>query len=66
MSRWKSRKIDVPKIAAMTITPNSDDPMSLSVFAYGPLSSTLPFELPTGPKLSEATEKNANANQPRK
>ena len=30
------------------------EPMSLSVFAYGPLSSTLPFALPTGPKLSEA------------
>ena len=56
----------MPKIAAMMITPNSEAPMSLSVFAYGPLSRTLPFELPTGPKLSEAIEKNENANQQRK
>ncbi len=53
-------------MAAMMITPKRHAPMSLNVFAYGPLSSTLPFALPTGPKLSDATQKNENANQTQK
>ena len=58
--------MEVPKMAAMTMMPKMQAPMSFSEFANGPLSRTFPFELPTGPKLSEATEKKEKANQSRK
>ena len=66
MSRWKSRRIDVPKMAAMTMIPNKPAKASLRMLAKGPLRRTLPFPLPTGPKLSEATQRKEKASQSRK
>jgi hypothetical protein len=63
VSRWKSRRMDVPKIAATMSKPNTSASESFSEFAKGPLSRTLPFELPTGPKLSEATHRNEKNSQ---
>ena len=39
---------------------------SLRMLAKGPLRRTLPFPLPTGPKLSDATQRKENASHSRK
>src|SRR6185437_16105212 len=66
VSRWKSRRIDVPKMAEMMITPKSPAASWLNATAYGPLSSTLPLLNPIGPKLSEPVQKKPNASHARK
>ena len=63
VSRWKSRNTEVPKMAAIMMTPKKPMPMSLKMLAYGPFSRTLPLVLPTGPKLSLATLRKLKANQ---
>jgi len=58
--------MEVPKMAAMTIMPNSAAPMSLKALAKGELRRTLPLLLPIVPKLSDATERKENVNQIKK
>jgi hypothetical protein len=50
----------------MMITPNRQAKVSSRILPNGPFSNTLPLELATGPKLSDATQKNEKANQSRK
>ena len=64
VSRWKSRRIDGPKIAAITIIPKAVNWKKICMVAYGPLSRILPA--PTGPKSSAATERKATRNHIRK